>query len=520
MLLGVAAINWQSFWIDEGITAMLACQRTIGGWWQALLNDRGSSTQMPLYMFYMWLWEKLCGHSEWAFRAANLPWLALALLALWRRRAFFVVAIVFSPFVWFYLNEARPYLMQVALALILIAALWRLSEIQPTRVSNRPRPPSRPRPRSSADRIEDEKENEEEDERSPLVTPLVTSAERLWVACFALGLVLLAGSSLLGLLWDAAALACALAILGRNGLVRLARCCWRTVAVSALSLFALALFYLWSLRHGARATEGATGFANVLFAGYELLGLAGLGPGRLEIREHGVKAFLPFALRLAVHAAVAGFVLWSGVISIIRNSPRRLWFGVAAAASGATVLLFSLAHVTHFRALGRHFAPMAALLLLLYATGLVSLWPRGGWRRGCVLLFLLLSLASGFSLRAVQRHAKDDYRGAVALARSASASRQRVWWCAGAEAARLYGLDVSTNIPAAPNDQVWSAVNCSKELLANQPAPQLIVLSKPDVYDNAGAMVDYLGSHHYQLWRTLPAFSFWRPAEERVPASR
>ena len=78
LLVGLIAINRDSFWIDEAFSAHYAVQPTVASWWHYLSGDVGSDTQMPLYMFYLWVWEKFSGSSEWALRAANIPWFLLA----------------------------------------------------------------------------------------------------------------------------------------------------------------------------------------------------------------------------------------------------------------------------------------------------------------------------------------------------------------------------------------------------------------------------------------------------------
>ena len=41
------------------------------------------------------------------------------------------------------------------------------------------------------------------------------------------------------------------------------------------------------------------------------------------------------------------------------------------------------------------------------------------------------------------------------------------------------------------------------------PEPQLVVVSKPDLHDNAGAVSDYLREHKFQLASARPAFTIW-----------
>jgi hypothetical protein len=485
--LGALALNSQSFWIDEANTAEIARQPNPAAWWQAMQKDHGSSAQMPVYMFYVWAWEKVSGTGEFALRTSNLPWLALALAVLLRRSAFLPLTVAISPFFWFYLNELRPYAMQISVTLVMAAALWRLAELQ--------------RPEGSGRR-----------------------EERFWVAAFAVSFLLLAGCSMLGVLWCGAALGCAMAVLGCSPALRLLARHAVLCSLSCLVLAALAAYYLWSMKHGARAATGPTGVVNSAFAGYELLGLTGLGPGRLEIRDSGVRAFAPFTLPLALHAGAEAVVLLSGIWFAVRNLSRRAFLGIAASLFVIAGLLVAAGELDRFRVLGRHFAPLGACLMLVTACGLAAFWERGGWRRAVAIAFLCLSLASAASLGLAGRHAKDDYRDAIALARDALARGEKVWWCADGSAAFYYGIPAPAGVAkvgageASPNmpGQAWMVRNVALKPLQEQPAPDVVIFSKPDLYDMQGGMREYLARNHYRVVQALPAFTLW----QREPDTR
>lgn len=474
LVVGLAAISTQSFWMDEAVTALIAGQPSPAAWWRFLSLDGGSDTQMPFYMLYVWLWDKLFDSTEWWLRAANLPWLMLGFLAIPRRQIYFFLALAVSPFLWFYTNEARPYAMQVGAGLILIGSLWRLLELSPN--------PSR-----------------------------VESPGKFPVVGFCFGLIVLAGSSLLGMIWAGAMLAAALAVLGWPRAIHFARQNLPVLAVTALSLILLALFYLWSLKRGNHPTPGKTGISNVFFVTYELTGFSGFGPGRLDIRSSGLAAFYPFLVPLALEAAMVTAVFFAGAKWISKKISRQTVLGVAVALGAASCLLLVAGVATHFRLLGRHFAPLAPWLLLVFALGLRQLDERGGWRKFWLWGFLLLSLGSALSLRFCARHAKDDYRGAAALAVGANARGERVWWCADAPAAVYYHVPLAypQNAALAPG-LVWLMSNPPAETLTNPP-PDVLLFSRPEFYDQNGRMRDYLERNHYQVAETLPAFTVWRP---------
>ena len=116
-------VSGESLWIDEGYSAKLAMQPTLSAWAATLSSIPGSEPQMPGYQLYLWAWSRIFGLSEWALRLANLPWALLFTAALaWgserllqMRRVWLIVCL--SPFLWFYMNEARPYAMMIGLSM-------------------------------------------------------------------------------------------------------------------------------------------------------------------------------------------------------------------------------------------------------------------------------------------------------------------------------------------------------------------------------------------------------------------
>jgi hypothetical protein len=468
------AISNQSYWIDESYNAWKAGLPTLAEWWQDMASRKGSDLQMPFYMFYTWAWDKVFGHTEWWLRAANLPWLAVGLLAIPRRQLAFLLAVALSPFVWYCLDEARPYAMQLGATLLMVGALWHLAE-------------------------------------TPADGETGVAGGRGWVCCFCVGLLVLAGSSLLGVIWDAAALGAALAVLGWRQVLLLGRRNLAAVVITLLVLSALAPYYLWTLKQGARAAQIRGGLGNAVFAGYEVAGLSGLGPGRLEIRSAGGPGvFVKHAIPLGAHAILTTTVFLAGCWYAIQRAPRRLWLGVAVAVGGVACLLLTAGFVTHFRVLGRHFAPMAICVLLLLATGLRALWAKGVAGRLAALAFLLLCAASAMSLRWAPRHAKDDYREAAAIAQTEVSAGQHVWWCADEIGGRFYGLALPPRLNLDEPGKATLLLNPSAAELFGNPSPDLIVLSKVDIYDNTGAVRDYLKQRGYRQTQALPAFTFWR----------
>ena len=475
MLAGMTALTTQSFWMDEASTATIAKQPTLAAWWHYMSTKDGSDTQMPLYMIYAWCWAKLFGCSELILRASNLPWLLLGLLAWPRREAGFILTLAVSPFLWYYMDEARPYVMQISASLMLGGALARLFAAQAT------------------------------------VSPGAKTIERIWFAVFCGGLVILSGSSLLGMLWSAAAVAALVLVLGVRWVARRTRESWLTGGLTALVLGGLAVYYVWTLRHGNAASPGTTGVGNVFFIIYELCGFAGLGPGRAEIHGGRLAAFHGvYLLPLALYALVLAAVLFTGLRAAVRAVPLSTWVGLILPLGGMAGFLVFAGLIRHFSVLGRHFAPMGAAFLLLLGWCVQTLLAQEGWRRRLAVGLLLVNLASAGSLRWCERHEKDDYRAAARFIIAAHARGERIWWCADGTAGNYYGVPLSPPLSdrAAPG-KVWLIANPLPEWLTNNPVPTLVLLSKPELHDRSGKVQDYLKQHEFQCQKTFSVFTVW-----------
>jgi hypothetical protein len=476
-LICMAAINAQSYWIDEAGTAWKAAQPTLTDWWQAMRAEGNSNLQLPAYLLFAWGWEKLVGSSEVALRSGNALWFLLGLVVLARAmtarswlRWGVTLAMLSSPFVWYYLNEARPYGMQIGASCLVFAALYKLAEHQ----------------------IES------------------TPKERLWMIVLCLGSLLLAASGMLAMLWLGAYWGGAILSTSTKHLRRLAKNYWGFWVLTLALLLALGLFYLWTLSIGARATKaGTTDARNLIFIIYELLGFTGLGPGREEIRNGGFAVFRQWLPWLSIYGVISVLLLTRGCQQIIMAVSRRTWVSWLITFISALAFILAVGMVVQFRVLGRHCTPLLPLILFVQGAGLAS-WLKQDNRlwRWAVVLFLGMSLASDASVRFSERHAKDDYRDAAALGREALARGESVWWSADKEGAWVYHLPLAKQ-PTKENTALI-LINPETLSLRTLPKPDLVLLSKPDSYDGQGVIQPYLKQNNYRLVQKLPAFTIWR----------
>jgi hypothetical protein len=470
LVVCLVAISGQSFWIDETLTGLEAGKPTLGGLWQRIIYEKGSDLQMPLYMVYIWSWARAFGTGEWALRAANIPWFVGGVMVFVAampssRKVAMGLVVLGCPFAWYYLGEARSYAMQLSASLICFGALYRLSR----------------------------------------GGELSAKAEAGWVVAFWFAVVALSGSSLLGMIWAGAACLCLPVVFGWRRLGQLARGHWLACALAGVALVATGLYYVWTLKVGARAsTVGRTDVRNMMFIGYELLGFGGFGPGRVEIRQGGLGAFRPFALGLAVFGVMVVGVLLAGVWQLWRGTSRRMAVGVFVVLAVPTVVLLGAGYAMQFRVLGRHFTPVLPVVLFVMCVGLGGL----GWaKRAIGVGFVVLSVVSCLELRFDSRHEKDDYRGAAAVAVAALGQGNTVWWNAGLQGAVYYQVPVSTGQEG--KAEAVYMVNPEMGDLGALTGPDVIIASKPDMYDEHGALAEYILRGPYNKGAVLPAFTVW-----------
>lgn len=483
------AVSGESLWIDEFGTVRIAEALNLSAWWAQFRGWPDSDIQMPLYHLYVFFWTRFSGlFSEYALRFSNLPLFLIAqVVVLWtfrRTRLFAVTAAVLSmshPMVWYYLSEARPYMMMYLGSVMTCCSVAALAaeaqaEGEGTMVGYSP-----------------------------------------WV--FVAGIFVLSGSSMLGVFWAGAAIvaAGALRIRGLSGLLARARGPYVTLV---LLLVLLGGFYAYTLLQGARGTAlYRTDIGTLLFSAYEILGLSGLGPGRLELRAEGVSAVRGWVLPLLIGTAILVPALIYGLVEARRAFGRRR-FGIFLAAillPAAAIVIAGF--MLHWRVLGRHFMPLLPVVLGLYALTATRLIQASQRLRSAAVLVLLGTLAvSGVSMTG-ERHAKDDYRLAAQVVHQALELGQVVWWAGSRAGARHYGIPLrgtarrSDQCPLLGQGKPLGAIdimNTNAHCLGNLPIPDLVVLSKPDAFDTRGAVSAWLESEGFALVREWPAFGAWQ----------
>ena len=480
VVLCILMPSQQSLWMDEAQTYRLASMPSLSLVAEDLSASFASEALMPLGVTVAWFSARVTSHSEWGLRAVNILWGVLAVWAFaevgrrWRI-PWAPLFLAVQPFLWFYMNEARPYAFQIASASWLVAGCVIVFEEKRLR-------------------------------QSVFLILLMASCALVATTLFGILMVGSVWGALLWVIWQG----------------RWPRPAWWGLSISAALFWmgGLGVYYLMTLSRGAGGVKlWDVGLQNIVFTVYEIAGFSGLGPARNEIRElahqHGSVGVLrvfwesyPGLICLgAVYVAILGcvFLRWKS----LKNNPLALWFGGIFGVSFGSLVL--LAVVEGFPIWGRHFAPNFPFFcaLMLLGIGEVRLLVRPLLFKGLLSGLFLLLAWSAFGLRFESRHEKDDYRRASSLAKQALSEGKSVWWSADPEAARYYGLGSIKNLSLSGLLTFTRDVS-PPEILDRSVPPGIIFVSKPDAFDPSGKVLDFVRVHQYRRIQKLSGFEVFQ----------
>ena len=481
--IAALAVSNQSYWIDEALSLIVAQAPTPAKAWKYMMAVSGSTLQMPLYQLFLYGWHKVFGNGEWVMRASNIPWFLLGqlgFLVLLRNKPkvalFACLLAAVSPAVWMYLDETRPYIMQYAAACWLTAAIVRLTTSD--------EPPS----------------------------PLTSAA-------LAGSVVVLFGSSLIGVLWAGSFALALLVLIVRKKSVHpgVSPALWTAgiLTVGLLGLFAAYYAVTWQ-DAGRGYHRSGSSLLSLPFLAYELLGFTGFGPGKVELRTaplqslvHSVPALLPLG------ATLVALVFFAATRPGKKSRNARAIVAWSIALGLPTIAIFSAMFLHDHRPLPRHFLPVLPAIVLALATIFSqAVAQKSVFWRATALLLLLLWLTSALSYRWQPSHAKEDYRSTAKIASAALAQGKEVWWAADPAAAHVYLTPIALEeIPG----RAWAMQAPSWEAIRFKFPPRVIVLSKPDIYDPQGSIVRYTAENRFVPALQLHAFTIFTRGGEALP---
>jgi hypothetical protein len=460
IIVAVVFISTNSFWIDEGNAAYKASQSTLSAWWHSMHSVTGSDSQMPIYMLYIWCWEKIVPSSEFWLRMSNLPWFLLILYSL-RPFRFGLLCALTCPFLIGYMNELRPYVMQLAGAALSIRSLSNLH----------------------------------------------LKESKSWMHIL-IGCLIMCMASLIGVVWAFGPLIYTLIERPKRFIEPWF---WKSTILAAPFYLLLAYYYVWTLLQGQEAAMMGGGIiVSAGAAAYELLGLAGLGPSKITLRTNpgSVVEYLPLL--------IPAVLISTGLISVgfhyfRKHASKQQLIAATCAVSAPCLILISLVLFKDFRLLGRHLAPLSVVIVLLIAIAMNQLWNASTKlsplpisskiKNSICVLTIVLGILSSLSLRFNPIHRKDDYREAVRIAQSAIDQQRRVYWAADKWTAFYYGLS--------QGQQGWQEWRDGLPIPELSPS-DLVIISKPDIYDKNGIFYDLLQENGFSITSKLQAFTVYQ----------
>jgi len=468
-----------SIWVDEAQTWRYARHASIAAVWEEFRNDRYSEAQMPLGMAAAWAWARILGTSEWALRAPNMVYAVGAIFCFYligrkERIPLMPLFLAVQPFLWFYVNEARPYALQMFGGSLLLLCLY-------------------------------------ETYRGNLSSPRLAT---LW----ALGAFISSASSMLGAIPTlTVSIATASELLRRR--IWPSKSQFAAICTGVVLLLALGAYYIKTLLQGAGGAKiWSVGLQNVFFSAIEFLGFAGLLPARHELRSIARAGLTrpdewlslwPFAISASVLLVLLVGIGFYWILNC-KQTPRWV-FACLFAAVASAVLLLAASLVVGFPFWGRHLAASFPVFVAATCWGVSNAW-RGVsslFRFAAVALVVVL-LSSSLMLRFADLHTRDDYRSAAAIAKEALDQGGIILWAANAQAAEYYGLSVSQELPidgsTALKPRVYLSSNISAERLSKLPAAEIIILSKSDLYDTYNTLNGLAKSNRYQMSQQFASF--------------
>lgn len=488
LILAAFAVDGQSLWLDEFGTWKLCSVTSFDKWVPTFLHWHNSDTQIPLYHFYMFLWARIVPLTEYGLRIANLPWFIMGLYAILsalpnNRRFLIIVTLAFGlhPMIWYYMNEARPYM--VIFCGAALASSWFLYILR-------------------------------NDQRY-----IRQSDNQIWR--LVIGLFILMSTSLLGVIWSVTFFILAIVVL----MQRIDILKNFAMSDSLLLIAASALLMPVFVHYGVTVINGVGATAlyeNTLmsfgFGFYELFGLVGLGPGRIELRDFGIVKLGEYQFVLSIAITFFIGLLWVGLAGAYRVNARFLKWALLSFIL-PVIILYILGDVKHWRIVGRHLYPLIIPISLLFAFGFEILIVKYSTSQAVLRIsYLVFGIVvvccftySTYMISTSPIHKRENYLVAAEIATNEINSGASVWWVAEKFGAQYYKVPFSDKV-------VCKVCNYDFVLLANPEAselnglkqPGLIVYSRQDTYDSNHAISKFIEAEHYVLAQSLMGFNIWK----------
>ena len=162
----------------------------------------------------------------------------------------------------------------------------------------------------------------------------------------------------------------------------------------------------------------------------------------------------------------------------------------------------------------RHLSPVFPVYVLLIYGVLHFLLKEREWIIGRILgiLLIVLLLFSSFQVVCSRSYSRDDYRGAAQRAIVTLQQGGTVWWAGSWHCGAYYGLPIAEGLSTL--SRLILIQNPTKDMLLSEATPDLILLSRQDVYDGYNNVSAYaLVNHFHQSKQTPYLFHLWERHE-------
>lgn len=468
----LASVRSWSLWIDEGQTYTVVC----GSWRQmldAVFNRGDAVSGMPLYFIAEFLWCNVFGFGEYAMRSMNLVFAAISLLGARRLvrdmglPPWGVLFLALNPVLLYYMNEARPY------AALYACGMWAFVFLLEYCRDWRRR-------------------------------SLLAFTFCMWLGC-ALHMMF----AFMGV-----AYAAMVTFRFRDTRLRIRDhvLSWLWAVPLFLPLaFHYLRFVLNAPETNAEAPQPLAGIAQI---GYFFAGFGGLGWSRNALRA----LQLGLTWRMAVETGLA-LAAWLavGVLAFRTRAARnRMTIRLLAAVLAALACFIVANVILKTRFWERHVIYLLPGLSLILAMVCSDMAASPSWAaRAAVALFLAIYLLSGMNIIAMDYYQKDDYRGALRLARSMTPDH--VFFQGDSESFGYYGLVGPKAADGAEMPDGWTgdadiSVSMPEQissLLDRTPGKVVFILSEKKEFDKGGLYGWLVGTglpaRHVNSFAVFPA---------------
>jgi len=484
----VLAVTRQSLWTDEGFTIWFASHNSASSFFSTLVGSRGAAgdSQILFYLVYMWAWVKVFGASEVALRAANIPFAIVFISAMaWASRRLLHLPSLWalfclSPFFWFYLNEARPYVALLAFSGVATVALL-----------------------------------------AYLIRPTEYRANAPWICLTALLFAWGTHITAAFLFPSFLVLVAARSLTETYVIHNFIKDWLKPILLCSPAFIALGVFYVQTSEYGINR-YGKSGLTSLSYVLYEFAGFQGLGPPRNDIRTTpNLSIFLPYWPFL-----FAGVLVCLGLGRLlVRTRPDKIVLSLLVCLVVGVLIAVNVSMIEDFQILGRHMAAFFPLALITLMLWLRPRFVARNTRSASIVVLTMLGLVWAISdarLVFLNKYEKDSYRDACAIALAKVRSDHgKILWAADPHTAYYYGIQVISaqrimRIPNQDGSVHYPAVDArnwnpreAKAYLDASDRPIILVLGKPDAFDAKDAWPLLIHERNSKELAHLAAFEIY-----------